>query len=591
MKYEVRQILEKSYAAASADIVIEAGLVRYDRPGHTRQVAQLPYCHEARFSAGFYAYGTLLGRLDEAAGLEMLEAIAALQFTDPEHPDYGGFLWYREESVIQDSNAAFFILMPLVAVRLTSPGVFPASHLEIMQRMFRHAAAWFSRECRSPELFYPNKTMSDGAMLLAIAHFLGEPEYLRTATAYFKRWEEYTVRRGWGWGENISLVYQGVMMNALSIAGSVLREHDRELAGRLSVQMDALKQLLIFHDGEEFVPSIRSYNFRGETPRQSLLWTVAGVTGVGALAEQTFSLNDLAAVLLFAADLRPRENTPAALPVPRIREERIFDASRAYTWVGQRTRLGSINRFPVMPGSYQHPAWGLGWQSFPVSFSVRGQQVSYLRWYVDDSAAVRTHPAEEYRSAYLMPALFAEPLYPEVETRSAQQGNALVVVRSMSRVHNRAAEIADEWVIHRYDGEVESVVNTAGGREWLVLRYPDCAVAVTALSGLDSKAEAHAVLPVTVVREEGRIRLRQVLYSGRGTMLALPRLEAGWAVVCLDEAAEPADIQRLLDMVTIEDIVRDDREVPREPWARIRSIKLTAGHQPPVQLTVDPYAP
>ncbi|MEK3880061.1 hypothetical protein [Paenibacillus sp. FSL M7-0420] len=591
MNHEVRQILEKSYTAALADSVVEAGLVRYDRPGHTRQAAQLAYCHEARFSAGYYAYGTLLGRLDEAAGLEMLEAIAALQFTDPEHPDYGGFLWYREESVIQDSNAAFFILMPLVAVRLSSPGVFPASHLESMQRMFRHAVAWFSRECRTPELFYPNKTMSDGAMLLAVAHFLGEPAYLQTATAYFKRWEEYTARRGWGWGENISLVYQGVMMNALSIACSVLQEHDRELAGRLSMQMDVLKQLLLFHDGEEFVPSIRSYNFRGETWRQSLLWTVAGVTGVSALAEQTFSLNDLAGFLLFAEELQPRENTPAALPVPRIREERIFDASRAYTWIGQRIRLGSINRFPVMPGSYQHPTWGLGWQSFPVSFSVKDQQVSYLRWYVDDSAAVRTHPAEEYRSAYLMPALFAEPLYPEVETRSAQQANTLVVVRSMTRLHNRAAEIADEWVIHRYDGEVERVVNAAGDREWLVLRYPGCAVAVTALKGIAAGAGARAPLPVTVVREEGRIKLRQVLYAGSGSMLALPRLEAGWAVVCLDEAAESADIQKLLDTVTVEDTLRDDREVPREPWALVRSIVLTAGHQPPVQLNVDPYAP
>lgn len=111
--------------------------------------------------------------------------------------------------MIQDSNAAFFILMPLVAVRLSSPGVFPASHLESMQRMFRHAAAWFSRECRNPELFYPNKTMSDGAMLLAVAHFLGEPAYLQTATAYFKRWEEYTARRGWGWGRISALSIRG----------------------------------------------------------------------------------------------------------------------------------------------------------------------------------------------------------------------------------------------------------------------------------------------------------------------------------------------------------------------------------------------
>ncbi|MFD2880911.1 hypothetical protein ACFTAO_41190 [Paenibacillus rhizoplanae] len=63
--------------------------------------------------------------------------------------------------------------------------------------------------------------------------------------------------------------------------------------------------------------------------------------------------------------MRPRENASAALPVPRIREERIFDASRAYTWIGQHTRLGSINRFPVMPGSYQHPSWGAGLAELP----------------------------------------------------------------------------------------------------------------------------------------------------------------------------------------------------------------------------------
>lgn len=75
--------------------------------------------------------------------------------------------------------------------------------------MFSHAAAWFSQECRTPELFYPNKTMSDGAMLLAIAHFLGEPESLQTAIAYFRRWEEYTVRRGWGWGRTSAWSIKG----------------------------------------------------------------------------------------------------------------------------------------------------------------------------------------------------------------------------------------------------------------------------------------------------------------------------------------------------------------------------------------------
>lgn len=615
MNEQVRRILERSFAREADGIVVEEGLVRYDRPGHTKQASRLDVCHEGRYSAGYYAFGTLLGKIDEASGLATLEALSEMQITAPGHPDYGGFLWYREEAFIQDSNAAFFILMPLVTVRLCKPDALPEGHIRKMDEMLRHAAVWFSKECRTPEIYYPNKTMSDGAMLLAIAHLVNEPDYLEEGIAFFRRWEEYTVRRGWGWGENISLVYQGVMLNALSIATRILRERDTELADRLLRLMDELKSILRFHGGEELVPSIRSYNFQGETKRGSLLWPIAGVTGISGLAEHPFSVNDFVTLLLFERELAESDSAAAgpepagwaglgrpsghsgtgpvnavrpALLVPRVREERIFDAARSYSWIGRNSRLGSINRFPVIPGSYQHPSWGLGWQSFPVSFSVREEQVAFLRWYVDDGETVRTHPAEAYRTAYLMPALFAEPLYPEVETRTAQRDNALLILRSMSRIHNRAAEIADEWVIHRFKGAVESLV-TSSGREWLVLRYPHCAVAVTALRKVGANDETRTEGEMTAEREEGRIKLRQVLYAGPAERLDRLRVESGWAVICLDDCGEEEDAAGCLEAVSIEDETPDDREVPREPLTLPRRIRLRAGAEERVSLVADPY--
>lgn len=592
----VRYVLEQSVAYAQASAVLEEGLVRYDRPGHTRQLAQLPYCHEGRYSAGYYAFGMLTERLEEAAGLEMLEALARLQITVPSHPQYGGFLWYREETEIQDSNAAFFTLMPLVTVRLCYPDVFPEEHAAVIDGMLHHAAAWFSHECRRPEIYYPNKIMSDGAMLLAVASLTGQQGYIEEGVRFFERWDSYTERRGWGWGENMSLTYQGVMLNALRIAVKAMGADYGGLASRLNARMEELKSILRFHAGEEFVPTIRSYNFQGETARKSLLWAAAGVSDSAGLRGEVYSLNDLVSLLLLEPELDQGIAACPAPPVPRVRAERIFDRAAAYTWIGHHTRLGSVNKFPVIPGCYQWPTWGLGWQSFPVSFSVKDHQVSYLRWYVHDGEMVRTHPNGDYHKGYLKPALFKETVYPDVETRSAQSEHALLVVRSMTRVRNEAAELADEWIIHRFAGMVEEVRTEGGARLWQVLRFPYAAVAVTALRGLAAGQELRSQGTVTVVQESGNLRLRQVLWApedseaGGTAMLDCYRLEAGWAVVMLDQVLSPAALEAELGRYSISDGEEQDYEVPRkQPGAMPRRSRLRLDGQTLVELYVDPY--
>lgn len=683
--------MRRIYAQASAGIVIENGLVRYDRPGHTRQIAHLPYCHEGRYSAGYYATGLLLEQRAEAEsqaeasavsvggkaagsasvtaggskaalqaaretafreageradratfdlrqrgerGADTLRALAELQIRDPEHEHYGAFRWYAEEERVQDSNAAFFILMPLVSLRLRAPEAMPAEHVAILDGMLRHAAFWFERECREPELYYPNKTMSDGAMLLAIAHLLGDGERMKIAGDYFERWEAYTARRGWGWGENISLVYQGVMLNALEIAAPLLRIERPELAKRLDGHRETLLDILRFHDGRELVPSIRSYNFGGEVRRSSLAWSIAGVTGTNESeaqdsGETSFQVNDFATLLLFENEFRElgggdaetkgketgstvhAANTgnigrivsdrrsaasPDRQPVPRIREERVFDNATAYSWIGSRTRLGSLNRFPVIPGSYQHETWGLGWQSFPLSAAAEEGRVSYARWYVDDGQTVRTHPAESYKTAYLMPALFRESPYPDVRTYAAQNGHALLALRVLDRVVQTAAEIADEWLVPGYEGEAAEIPG-GDGRLWRVLRYPGAAIAIAPLEGIRFGGIAGSEAPerrpgiLQAERETERLKLRQVLYAGESRTLRAPRLEAGWAVLCLDDAADEAAVRARLAQVELRDETLDDREVPREPHERIRFVRLLESGREQVSLKLDPHAP
>jgi hypothetical protein len=615
MNSEVRAVLERSVEAALHEAVLEEGLVRYDRPGHTRQIALLPYCHEGRYSAGYYAFGLLTGQLPAEKGLEILQAVAELQIIDPVHRHYGGFRWYREEAEIQDSNAAFFILMPLVTVRLCVPDVFPAEHVELMDRMLGHAAVWFSHECAHPEIYYPNKIMSDGAMLLASAVLSGEERYAQEGLEFFRRWEDYTSRRGWGWGENLSLVYQSVMMNALRIAIQAIGFRDEELTRRLAGRMEELKEILRFHAGEEFVPTIRSYNFKGETVRKSLLWAAAGVRDFAEMSGYTCNLNDLVSLLLLEPEVAAGIRAQEEQPLPRVREERVFDDARAYSWIGGNVRLGSVSRFPVMPGSYQWPTWGLGWQSFPVSFSVQGKQVSYLRWYVDEGESIRTHPAFDYHGGYLKPALFKESIYPDVQTVSSQRENAALVLRSMNRVNHQVKELADEWVVHRFDGALESIATEAGSRLWHVLRYPHAAVAVTALLRLAEGDAERAQQPVAVgdkvraqqplaVEDEGRrqqlvavvmdgdtLRLRQVLSSrAEAARLESWRLEAGWAVVAVDGEAGVEELEAYLNRYTIHDVTEPEAEVPRKvAGAMPRRCTLLLDGQPVVELYADPY--
>lgn len=578
------------YFAGPADRHIwDDGLIRSNKPGHTRAVSKLDQTHDGRTSAAYYAAAVLCGRLDEAFGSEILRALRALQIVEESSPHNGAFLWYREETQVSDSNAAFFTLMPLVCLAMCKPERLSAGHRRQIDEMMRQALHWFAHETEHPSLYYPNKIVSDGALYAAMSHLLGDRGHYSQAVRFFERWSGYTSKRGWGWGENISPDYIRIIVTGLRLACLTLRQEQAELRAQLQAHMEALLSYNAFHGDSEFVPAIRSYNFEGHTRQYSLLLRLNG--GTASDAKQLFRKEGLwnwvNFTLLFERELE-RLPQPAKLPVPRQRKERVFDDAYATSWIGHTGRLGSLNRFPVIPGSYQWPTWGLAWQTFPVSFSIDDEQISYLRWFVREGDKVRSHPAKSYGENYLSSALFREAYYPDIQLRSVQHENVLMVVRSMSGVHHQFSELADEWMVKRFKGSA-STYRSEAGVSWIVLHFEKADVAIAALAGLTSDMGRRGVIEPVLEREGEQLIVRQVLYRGEEKLHHIARLETGWAVVHFDQKLAEAELHRRLDRLRMEDRSFQDGEVPRAPHDELREIRLFDGDSRLVELRIDPY--
>jgi hypothetical protein len=587
MNIQTEYVWREMWEQFGCKLKLDEGLVNIGVTGHTAEASKVQEAHDGRSTAAYYVVGTALGVLEESQGLQILQALTELQITDKKSPHYGAFRWYREETRVNDSNAAFFILMPLVLLRIYMEEQVPSSHRELLDSMLDHGAAWFEHELKDPILYYSNKIVSDGALLLAISRIRGLSHHYEAGIAFFERWMDYTFRRGWGWGENISLIYVGVTMNALRIASVSLHAENQGLQEQIQTVMDGLVDYVRFHEGYEFVPAIRSYNTQGELHLSSLMWRIAGMETPPSIESETGgSLWNGLSYLLFEQELQ-MDTAVSKLPIPRSRTERIMDSSYAHTWVGVTGRIGSVNRFPVIAGSYQWPTWGLAWQSYPVSLAVEGHQVSYLRWYAHDGESIRIHPAD-YKKAYLGPALFKESWYPDTQLRSDQQNNAVLVVRSMSRIHNEASELADEWVVHRWTGELRTVLGE-DGREWTILQYPNSAVLIAPLLGIVFGDNARHAPSLHRVLDGDTLKLRQVLYAGETKLLQQPRLETGWAVYYADGVSNLSESTVLTARLRLVEASYKDGEVPREPNMEIRSAMFFEGETKLAELILDPY--
>jgi hypothetical protein len=413
-------------------------------------------------------------------------------------------------------------------------------------------------------------------MLLTAGHVLGDADVIARGRAFSSRYLDYYQRRGTGWGEDHSPGYTKVILEMTLLMMALEREGQVYDAAR--GMTDAILDWADFHDGMDAVPSIRGYNFEA---------TMEKTYGIACLfgEEQEEPLKSLLGVLKAVTGYHWRRRE---LAVPRQRRWRTFDEHFSTSFIGKHARLGTLSEYPLMPNTYMHDAWGLGWQSKPASFIVHGKDYGILQWLTeDDEGVVRRHESgkgmHEWESRHLFKRV---GFHPEVKLVGLQEEGAAIVLREIHRLHSPTTRLVDRWRLAKATGRV--LVNGAdlpvGGEapagSWVVLDYGESAVGIRALScrlpslpdedeNPQRRTSGRLAEPtIRLERDDDGLHLCVVLAENHEGELVEPLLFTGWCVVLLDSAEDVAGLG-------VEEAFDDDGELPRTYGELIRTVTLS----------------
>lgn len=549
-------------------------VARSGRP-HCQPIAHLTETHSLPATAAYLLETATKGHPDPDTA-RILAALRAHRDADPASPTYGCYKWYTEDSSICDTNASFFIGAPLAGLWLSQRQALSAAELAALRDAFVDVLPWFQRMAANPSLFYPNKCVSDAAMLLATGHVLGDPGVIAAGRSFARRYFDYYARRGTGWGEDHSPVYTTVILE-MTLLIMALERHG-ELHDQARQMTDAILDWVAFHDGCDAVPSIRGYNFEA---RIRVPYRCASLIE-GGVAEGAPPLLALLAGLTGYGFAKP------PLSATRQRRWRTFDEHFSTSYIGPAARLGTLSHYPLMPNGYMHDTWGLGWQSKPAAFIVGEEEYGVLEWLSeDDEGVVRQHEAggtfHDWASRHLLKRL---SFHPEVVFVGHQERGAAVILRELHRVHSPTRRLVDRWRLAKAAGRVLINGSAWDGRPtdvepgWVVLQYAQTCVAIRPLTcrvpdGADADPNPQRrtagntrALPLRLERNDHGILLSLPLVEQHAGVLTAHLLFSGWCVVLLDQ---PADVARL----TVAETFHDDGEVPRTYGELIRTVELT----------------
>ena len=74
-----------------------------------------------------------------------------------------------------DTNAAFFVGLPLACHYMLWADRLRETERDLLTLIFRYFLKWFEKQARNPNLVYPNKVLSDAALLYTLGRFLNDP--------------------------------------------------------------------------------------------------------------------------------------------------------------------------------------------------------------------------------------------------------------------------------------------------------------------------------------------------------------------------------------------------------------------------------
>ncbi len=568
MTESVLDKFKKVFLAQKEKTVFVENMIFSDMPPHT--VKELATSTSGRTTSVYYFCARYLNEIAEDEACGIISEFKKLQDTDKNSHTYGCMRWYREETFIRDTNGAFFVLFPVILAYKFCSDKMTENEKNDIKELLHHAVHWFNKECAG-RIFYTNKILSDGAIFALISDITGE--YKEEAKDFWTRWINYANNRGWGWGETSSDCYSNIILNALNAL--IISNIDAEIKEGIIKKRDELVDYMAFHQGKEFVPSIRTYNFTGDI--------AYGGSSYRSLkspenAETYFEIMD--AILM----IESKSKLPEKSDNDNVRYERLFDSSYAYTWKGEKICLGSISEFPLMHGSYQNSNWGLGWQSMPVSARIEDVHVSFLRIRTKVNEKEHCHPAVTKRDAFFSSRLFDDGNITVFTTTSAQEHNISVVVRSANNVANTASFICDEWCVPKGAEKIDSV--KINGRTWYIVYYKDCAMALCPLDGIEYASETRNKMKTCVDTSGSFSTVSTMLYEGDEKLVFAQRLESAWAIVAIENLE---NVEDYIKSIKISDEVLEDYETSIWHFMKKRKIVCSDGIYC-AELTVDPTA-
>ena len=625
------EIYEKAKQRAietNSKIELEDGILVLNGPGNTWAVANLKRCHAVHLTAEYFVSQKAAGMLDSEKGEYILSRIASYQVEGTGTRQDGNFLRYTEETFIQDFNAANFMCENFLKLLMFYPDSINERERALIFSMLEKSMLWFDTYCKTAELYYPNAVLCNISDYYCISRLLDSAKYKASALEVVERYFDYTEKHGWGWGENLSPGYIMVIIGPLRMISIYAKKYgENEISERAEKFIKSLLRWHAFHGDMEPAPAIRNYNTRGDwtTPRQTML--ITGVTD-----DPSKGRLELINLRLYEDELRANaENRKAceALWEQKTLVEHIFDGAYATTYRGENIHLGTINEFPFMQSTMQNPTWGVGWQTLPVVFTVRGEQMAYLRYEVTTNGRRRCHPHEtRYQPNDINASLFNEHYYPDMYTISAQNENVALVLRRVSGLHNSASEIVDEFAVSNFKGTAKKY--TVNGVDFAVLEYENTNVTVVlaALNGITLHKKGEALPQPPQVSDLGEDRypdlvgsdierdgarclqkldinnisvkltmwedkerpfltVSQTMYKGDERRLDYRVLETSWLVVTLDKKLD--NVEEYLKGIKIELDSVHDFEKPR--WQDCRIYKASVEVEgKKLSLTHDPYS-
>jgi hypothetical protein len=428
----------------------DVGLWHQPGPGHTFAVQGLDKIHQGRFAAYRLLNAAFMKRLDEIDADRVLTALRTLQDLNPDSETFGCLRWYNEDTHVDDTNAAFFIGLPLIFMKSQYNDHLKAEGQAVLTQILVDLRTWFVGAVeKHPRVYYPNKYLGDLVCAWLLLEITGSSEKMSWLSEQMLNAAEYWTKNGWGWAEHLSDGYARVCLEELS---ALLCLSEKLPAPTKEAYTDLLHQLLAIEDaygGDPRVPAVRSYAFTNSPNHTNFRDRVRTWLPEELMASKDmFNLGHILNSLNWHDRVKPGKvrNTNVRIDC--------FNGISANAWLQDDVRIGSLSKFPIMPTA-EHNGWGLAWQSFPIALWRPEGDWGFLQWLVEEDDTLKAHPAISWNTAYLNNALSKSISPPIVgQTHALQHEGNVLVLRIMPATDMNWNSASDQYRIINNQGEI-----------------------------------------------------------------------------------------------------------------------------------------